>query len=96
MEVCYYSKVREWCHAHGLSFAGHLMGEERLTMQIAQAACVMPFYKYFDVPGIDMLSAVHDWYDKPLVPFTEKMRRFRERSKSSAVQRMKKAFCTWT
>ena len=80
MESCYYSKVREWCRAHGLSFAGHLMGEERLTMQIAQATAVMPFYKYFDVPGIDMLSAVHDWYDKPLVPFTEKMKRFRERS----------------
>lgn len=80
MEVCYYSKVREWCHAHGLSFAGHLMGEERLTMQIAQASCVMPFYKYFDVPGIDMLSAVHDWYDKPLVPATADRRRFRERS----------------
>ena len=80
MEVCYYSKVREWCHAHDLSFAGHLMGEERLTMQIAQASCVMPFYKYFDVPGIDMLSAVHDWYDKPIVPPTEENRRFRERS----------------
>lgn len=80
MENCYYTKVREWCHAHGLSFAGHLMGEERLTMQIAQASAVMPFYKYFDVPGIDMLSAVHDWYDKPLVPYTEVKRRFRERS----------------
>ena len=80
MESCYYSKVREWCHAHGLSFAGHLMGEERLTMQIAQATCVMPFYKYFDVPGIDMLSSVHDWYDKPLVPYSATKRRFRERS----------------
>jgi len=80
MESCYYAKVREWCRAHGLSFAGHLMGEERLTMQIAQASAVMPFYKYFDVPGIDMLSAVQDWYDKPLVPFTEKMKRFCERS----------------
>ena len=35
MESCYYAKVREWCRAHGLCFAGHLMGEERLTMQIA-------------------------------------------------------------
>ena len=87
METCYYTKVREWCHAHNLSFAGHLMGEERLTMQIAQAACVMPFYKYFDIPGIDMLSAVHDWYDKPLLPPYVEKRRFRERSMHvSAIQ----------
>ena len=87
MEQCYYTRVRLWCHAHNLSFAGHLMGEERLTMQIAQATCVMPFYKYFDVPGIDMLTAVHDWYDKPLVPQTASARRFTERSMHvSAIQ----------
>lgn len=80
MEVCYYAKVREWCHAHNLSFAGHLMGEERLTMQATQSVASMPFYQYFDVPGIDMLASVHDWYDKPVIPFTAEHGRFVERS----------------
>lgn len=87
MEKRYYSKVREWCHSNGLSFSGHLMGEERLSMQITQAVAVMPFYKYFDVPGIDMLRADHDWYDKPLRAFGKYNQGFVERSMHvSAVQ----------
>ena len=66
MENCYYARVSEWCHNNGLMMSGHLMGEERLHMQIAQSAAIMPFYKYFDIPGIDILRCDHDWYDKPL------------------------------
>lgn len=80
MEENYYMRVRNWCHSHNLSFAGHLMGEEYLTMQIAQSAACMPFYKYFDIPGVDMLFADHDWYDKPVQPFKVEWRRLVERS----------------
>lgn len=80
MECNYYSKVRDWCHAHGLSFAGHLMGEEYLTTQIAQSVAAMPFYKYFDIPGVDMLRSCHDWYDKPQLPKELFFRRYTERS----------------
>lgn len=66
MEKNFYTKVRSWCHENSLMLSGHLMGEERLTMQIAQGVAIMPFYKYFDVPGMDMLRCHHDWYDKPL------------------------------
>ncbi|MBQ8759510.1 MAG: hypothetical protein IJZ20_07440, partial [Clostridia bacterium] len=66
MEKVYYSGVRDWCHSKGLTFSGHLMAEERLQMQISQSVAVMPFYKYFDIPGIDNLRNDHDWYDKPL------------------------------
>ena len=66
MEKNYYSGVRDWCHKNGLSFSGHLMAEERLQMQIAESVAVMPFYKYFDIPGIDNLRCNHDWYDKSL------------------------------
>ncbi|MBR6747611.1 MAG: hypothetical protein IKM07_01630, partial [Clostridia bacterium] len=68
MAQCYYSRVRAWCTAHNLQFSGHLMGEEALITQIAQAVAVMPYYRYFDVPGIDMLCNCHDWYDRPIVP----------------------------
>ncbi len=75
MEKNYYSKVRDWCHDHGLSFAGHLMGEEYLSTQISQSVASMPFYKYFDIPGVDMLSSCHDWYDKPLLPISQEKRK---------------------
>ena len=67
----YYSKVREWCKSKGLTFSGHLMAEERLQMQIAQSVAVMPYYKYFDIPGIDNLRCNHDWYDKPMKGHTK-------------------------
>ena len=66
MEKVYFSKVRKWCHKNNLFFAGHLMGEDFFTTQIAQSTASMPFYKYFDVPGVDNLCCYHDWYDKPL------------------------------
>lgn len=87
MEACYYTKVRDWCHAHGVSFAGHLMGEEQLVMQIAQAAGCMSFFKYFDVPGVDMLRSACDWYDKPQLAYQRERRRYIERSlHMSAIQ----------
>ncbi|MBR7112132.1 MAG: hypothetical protein IKC75_04335 [Clostridia bacterium] len=87
MEGNYYTKVRDWCHAHGLSFAGHLMGEEQLVMQIAQAAGCMSFFKYFDVPGVDMLRSACDWYDKPQLAYEKERRRYIERSlHMSAIQ----------
>ena len=70
MEKYYFKKVREWCHSHNLTFSGHLMGEELLKNQATQACAVMPFYKYFDIPGIDQLRANHDWYDRPLGDLT--------------------------
>lgn len=71
LERNYYSNVRKWCNKHNLTQNGHLMAEETLWMQIAQSVAVMPFYKYFDIPGIDMLNCNHDWYDKPLRTSTE-------------------------
>lgn len=80
LKNCYYMKVRTWCHSKGLTFSGHLMGEERLTMQIAQAIAVMPFYQYLDIPGIDLLRSNHDWYDKPQLAWSKYFQDFVERS----------------
>lgn len=80
MEKCYYSRIRDWCHSHKLNFSGHLMGEERLSTQITQALAIMPFYKYFDIPGIDMLGAEHDWYDKAILSIDKEERRYVDRS----------------
>ncbi len=66
MEAHYFVHVRDWCRAHGLTFSGHLMGEELLKYQVSQGCALMPFYKYFDIPGIDMLRAHHEWADRTL------------------------------
>ncbi len=87
MEENYYAAVREWSHKNHLLFAGHLMGEEYLSTQISQSIASMPFYQYFDIPGVDMLNACHDWYDKPLLPVEKKRRQYTERSMHvSAIQ----------
>lgn len=66
METHYFTTVRDWCHRNGLTFSGHLMGEELLKYQTSQGCALMPFYKYFDIPGIDMLRAHHEWGDHAL------------------------------
>ncbi len=52
----YFKQIRQWCDKAGIGFSGHLMGEERLKSQIEHATANMPYYKYFDVPGIDVLK----------------------------------------
>lgn len=65
---CYYTPVRQTCREMGLCFAGHLMGEELLETSISQSGGTLPFYEYFDLPGVDMLRAEHAWYDIPKGP----------------------------
>ena len=66
MEKHYFTSVRKWCHEHDLTFSGHLMGEELLKYQVTQGCALMPFYKYFDIPGIDQLRIFNEWGDKTL------------------------------
>jgi len=68
MEENYFRAVRDWCHARGLLFSGHLMMEETLTSQIRRAQACMPYYRYFDIPGIDVLTASMNWTDDPILP----------------------------
>ena len=53
MKQAYFTEVRDWCHKNNLMFSGHLMAEDTLETQIGETCCTMPFYKYFDIPGID-------------------------------------------
>ena len=57
LQTNYFERVREWCNAHGLLFSGHLMMEETTESQIRRAQACMPYYRYFDIPGIDVLRA---------------------------------------
>ncbi len=67
LEQNYFVKVRDWCRAHGLLFSGHLMMEETTRTQICRAQACMPYYRYFDIPGIDVLRARLPFRDDPIV-----------------------------
>ena len=53
----YSGVVGEWCRAHGLAYTGHMLGEENLYSQSTCCGDVMRSYRYFDIPGIDMLCS---------------------------------------
>jgi hypothetical protein len=61
LKEAYFTEVSEWCRRNGLLFSGHLMGEDTLDAQIAYTASTMPLYRYFDIPGIDHLTADLNW-----------------------------------
>ncbi len=66
LQVNYFEKVSRWCKAHGLLFSGHLMMEETTALQICRAQATMPYYRYFDIPGIDVLRARMPFTDSPI------------------------------
>ena len=69
----YFVQVHDWCKAHHILFSGHLMMEDTLSSQLARAGATMPYYKYFDIPGIDYLTAEMDWRNSPLKPRYESL-----------------------
>ncbi len=66
LEENYFKKVKNWCNAHKLLFSGHLMLEDRLLTQILRAQACMPYYRYFDILGMDVLRAEMNWSEDPI------------------------------
>ena len=66
MEEAYFAKIRTWCNENNLWFSGHLMFEDCLFDQILRACATMPYYKYFDIPGIDSLCGRMEWNNNPI------------------------------
>ncbi len=62
----YFIQVQDWCHTHNLLFSGHLMTEDTMQAQLRRAGAAMPYYKFFDIPGIDCLCADMNWQHAPL------------------------------
>lgn len=66
LEKSYFRQLNEFCHSLGLEVSGHLMGEGSFHLNFGRAAAMMPFYRYFDLPGIDTLTAEMYYHDSPL------------------------------
>ena len=73
LRSAYFVQVHDWCKAHHILFSGHLMMEDTLSSQLARAGATMPYYKYFDIPGIDYLTAEMNWRNSSLKPRYENL-----------------------
>ncbi len=56
----YCKQIGSWCSDHGISLTGHVMGEPTLESQTQAVGDAMRCYRYFGIPGIDMLC---DWHE---------------------------------
>ena len=57
----YCKQVGDWCRENGLALTGHVMGEGSLREQTEAIGDAMRCYRYFDIPGIDMLCDRHEY-----------------------------------
>ena len=51
----FFKQIHAVTKSQGLDFCGHLMKEEDLFPQLCWGGDIMRMYRYFDIPGIDML-----------------------------------------
>lgn len=86
LEENFFKKISEWCKAHGIFMSGHLLFEETMELQISRAAAVMPYYKYLDIPGIDVLCAQQNWNHGRIKPFSPGEYRYREVMMTTPIQ----------
>ncbi len=57
----YCRQIGSWCDSHGLALTGHVMGEPTLESQTQAVGDAMRCYRYFGIPGIDMLCDFHEY-----------------------------------
>ena len=51
----FFEQIHSVTEKQGLAFCGHLMKEEELFPQLCWGGDIMRMYRFFDIPGIDML-----------------------------------------
>lgn len=71
LEESYFKQLSLWCKKNSLLSSGHLMMEDTMRSRISRAGACMPYYRYFDIPGIDILGAQMNWIRNPIKPIGE-------------------------
>lgn len=66
MEKAYFKPLQQWCNEHGLLASGHLLMEDSMYQTLCCGGAMMPFYKYFDIPGMDVLTGDNKFTRTPL------------------------------
>lgn len=49
-------QIHDWCSAHGWLLTGHHVLEETCQSQLSANGAIMAQYRYYDIPGVDMLG----------------------------------------
>lgn len=57
----YCRQIGEWCCENGIALTGHLPGEGALNSQTQVIGDAMRCYRYFQIPGIDILCDRHEY-----------------------------------
>ena len=66
LEKAYLKPLKKWCNDHGLLASGHLLMEDSMYYTLSCGGAMMPFYKYFDIPGMDVLTGENKFIRYPL------------------------------
>ena len=54
-------QLGDWCENNNIALTGHIIAEENLKLQTERVGEIMPLYKGFQIPGIDMLCAKYEY-----------------------------------
>lgn len=54
--AAYFEQLCNWLHDHHMLFTGHLLFENDLGYNARTSGAIMPHYRFFDIPGIDILG----------------------------------------
>ena len=49
-------QIYDWCEKNDIALTGHMMAEDNLRDQMRFSCGAMPFYEYFQMPGMDHLG----------------------------------------
>ncbi len=61
----FFKQIFDWCEQHNLKLTGHVLLEDRLSMQTLVVGAAMRSYEYMQFPGIDLLTQYAYDYDTP-------------------------------
>ncbi len=54
-------KIGKWCTDNNMIFTGHMMAEQTMESQTQMIGEAMSHYKYFGIPGVDMLLERYEY-----------------------------------
>ncbi|MFW6059633.1 MAG: hypothetical protein ACODAQ_05595 [Phycisphaeraceae bacterium] len=66
-EKAWLEPISEWCDAHKLQFVGHVSPEDDPAQQADTIGNLMPQFKYFAIPGIDLIIPAVGDHRHPLI-----------------------------
>ena len=59
--------VHDWCHSNGLKLVGHISPEDDPVEQANTISNLFPTYRYFEIPGLDLIIPAVGDKDHPLI-----------------------------